>query len=103
MIDMKISEMEKKDMAETSVLNDTANYPYSLRIYLNPEEVVKLQLKNPQIGQKLKLEAMVEVVAVSAENTKGDEDKLSVTIQIKEMMFESPEEGKAEEVMYGAM
>lgn len=103
MIDMKISEMEKKDMSETSVLNDTSNYPYSLRIHLGPEEVAKLQLKDPQIGQKLKLDAMVEVVAVSTENTKGDESKLSVTIQIKEMDFESPEQGKAEEVMYGAM
>ncbi len=103
MIDMKISEIEKKDMAETSVLNDSANYPYSLRIYLGPEEVSKLQLKNPQIGQKMQLEAMVEVVAVSSENTKGDESKVSVTIQIKEMMFESPDEEKAEEKLYGAM
>lgn len=103
MIDMKITEIEKKDMAETSVLNDSSNYPYSLRIYLGPEEVSKLQLKDPQIGQKMQLEAMVEVVAVSSENTKGDESKVSVTIQIKEMMFESPEEEKAEEVMYGAM
>lgn len=103
MIDMKISEMEKKDMSETSVLNDTSNYPYSLRIYLGPEEVSKLQLKNPQIGQKMQLEAMVEVVAVSSENNKGDENKLSVTIQIKEMMFESAEEEKAEEKLYGAM
>lgn len=103
MIDMKISEIEKKDMAETSVLNDSANYPYCLRIYLGPEEVSKLQLKNPQIGQKMQLEAMVEVVAVSSENTKGDESKVSVTIQIKEMMFESPDEEKAEEKLYGAM
>jgi len=103
MIDMRISEMEKKDAAETSVLNDSANYPYSLRIYLGPEEVKKLQLKNPQIGQKMQLEAMVEIVAVSNENTKGDQDQISVTIQMQEMMFESPDEEKAEEVMYGAM
>lgn len=33
MIDMKISDMEKKEMSAPSVLNDTANYPYGLRIH----------------------------------------------------------------------
>jgi hypothetical protein len=101
MIDMKISEMEKKDMAEVSVLNDESNYPYNLKVYLEPEQVKKLGLKNPQIGQKMQLEAIVEIVSVASENYKGDVDQVSVSFQMKEMMFESLDIEKSEEVMYG--
>lgn len=100
MIDMKVTESEKKDNAEVSAL-ESSSYPYGLRIYLSPDDVKKLGLKDPQVGQKLVLEANCEILSVNAEIVKGDEKELSVSLQLKEMSFESEEKEKAEDVIYG--
>lgn len=99
MIDMKLSEMEKKESEVGSVL-DKPSYPYGLRIYLDPESVKKLGLRDCQVGHKMVLEAVVEVVSVNAEMVKGDEKDVSVGLQILEMDLESEEEEKAEDVIY---
>ena len=94
-MDMKLSEMEKKEGEINSVL-EKPSYPYGLRIYLDPDSVKKLNLKDPQVGDKMMLEATVEVMSVNAEMVKGDVKELSVGLQIKEMVLESGEEEKAE-------
>lgn len=100
MIDMKISEMEKKENEVVSVL-DSSSYPYGLRIYLDPDSVKKLGLKDPQVGDKMSLVGIVEIMSVNAEVIKGDEKELSVGLQIKEMDLESGKKAvKAEDVLY---
>ena len=100
MIDMKLSEMEKKEGEVSSVI-EKPSYPYGLRLYLDPESVKKLQLKDPQVGQKMMLEAVVEIVSVNAEVIKGDQKAVSVGLQINEMSVDSAKkEEKAEDVLY---
>lgn len=102
MIDMKISDMEKKEMASPSVLNDTADYPYGLRIHLDPESFKKLNIGVPKIGTKMVMECVVEVMSVNAESYKGDEKKYSCGLQITAMEVEPIDSGvSASEAIYG--
>jgi len=99
MMDMKLSEMEKKEGEIKSVL-EKPSYPYGLRIYLDPESVKKLGLKDPQVGEKMMLHAHVEVMSVNAEAVTGDAKQVYVGLQIVEMDLDSHEEEKAEDVIY---
>lgn len=55
-----------------------------------------------QVGEKFKMEAMVEVVSVSAENYKGDAKEISASLQIKEMSLEKKSESvSAAAALYG--
>jgi hypothetical protein len=102
MIDMKISDMEKKEMATPSVLNDTADYPYGLRIHLDPESFKKLGIGVPKIGTKMVMECVVEVMSGNAETYKGDEKKYSCSLQITSMDVEPIDSGvSASEAIYG--
>lgn len=102
MIDMKISDMEKKEMSAPSVLNDTANYPYGLRIHLDPESFKKLGIEVPEVGEKFLLHATVEVMSVNAESYKGYEKKYSCGLQIMDMELEETEkENDAANAIYG--
>lgn len=94
MIDMKLSEMDKKENEVTSVL-EKPDYPYGLRLYLDPDSVKKLNLKEPKIGEKMMLMGIVEVVSINSED-----DKISVSLQIKEMDLKSKSDKSAEEVLY---
>lgn len=99
MADMKISEIEKKENASPSVL-DQPNYPYGLRIHIDPETYKKLGLKDCQVGDKLELEGYGVVMSVNAEEVKGDVKEYSVGIQITDLSV-SKEEKSAESVIYG--
>lgn len=104
MIDMKITESEKKDQAEVSVL-DTSNYPYGLKINLDPKSMKKLNMPTPQVGQKMMIECEVEVTSVYAENMKGDEKEVSCCLQILAMEIgeeSGDKEEPAENSIYGA-
>lgn len=99
MIDMKITEEEKKEQQQVSVLDDAANYPYGLKIQLDSESFAKLGIPVPQIGQKMKMMAMVEVCSLSQNNYKGDAKEVEVSLQITDMEIVKPEK-QAHEVIY---
>lgn len=103
MIDMKISEQEKKDQAEVSVL-DTSNYPYGLKINLDSKSMKKLNMPTPQVGQKMMIECEVEVTSVYADNIKGDEKEVSCCLQIVAMEIgeESGKNAPDANSIYGA-
>lgn len=103
MIDMKITESEKKDASLLSVVDDRPNYPYGLEIRLDSETIKKLNLKDPQVGQKMMMEAMVEITSVSSTNFKGDEKKYTVNMQITQMELEDKDsdDKPAESYVYG--
>jgi len=85
MIDLKISEMEKKEEAMPESVLDTSNYPYGLRINLDPKTMQKLNMGIPSVGQKMKLICEAEVISVYAENKRGDEREICSGLQITAM------------------
>lgn len=105
MKNMMISDMEKKDNYQTSVLYDQSSYPYGLKIQLDAESYRKLGLgEPPKIGSKMMLLAHVEVCSIYKEPSKGDDHNYSMGLQITEMDLKPHEENKeetAESVMYG--
>ena len=100
MIDMKVSESEKKDMSQMSVLNDTPDYPYQLKISLNDESFKKLNIPLPQVGQKMILSAVVTVVSVEQEKYQGDKISNEVELQIIAMDLKAQSQKPPEEVIY---
>lgn len=102
MIDMKVTEEEKKMNAQTSVLSDAENYPYGLCLYLDADNFKKLGIPLPQIGDKLYLQANVMVKSLNASNSKGDVNEVDVSLQITEMNLgkDSKEKEPPESVIY---
>ena len=105
MIDMKLTDMEKKDNSQSSILYDQASYPYGLKVQLDVEAYRKLGLgEPPKIGAKMMLLAHVEVCSIYKEPSKGDDHNYSMGLQITEMDLKPHDEEKketAESVMYG--
>lgn len=105
MHDMKISDMEKKDNSQSSILYDQGSYPYGLKIQLDAETYRKLGLgEPPKIGAKMMLLAHVEVCSIYKEPSKGDDHNYSMGLQITEMDLkphEEKEEKAAATVLYG--
>ena len=85
-MDLKNMELPKKkenDIMESEVA--APQYPYGLRIYLDKESLSRLGVDSlPELKAKMKLEAMVEVVSVS-ENQSIYGDSKNVDLQIVEM------------------
>jgi hypothetical protein len=102
MINMAHSEEEKIKSNSQSIISDAPLYPYGLSITLGPEEVEKLGLGVPSVGDKHMMLAKVEVSSVSNERTWGEKGKVRVTLQITDMDIQKPKEEKsAEQVIYG--
>lgn len=102
MIDMKITDKEKKEMSEVSVLKDAPSYPYGLCLCVDSETFKKLGIPVPSLGDKLKLDAIVEVTALNQDRYSGDKKGVNVSLQITEMELEAvdAENKEASEVIY---
>lgn len=72
--------------AESSGMIEKPEYPYGLRISLNGESLDKLGISMlPQVGQKMMIQASVQVCSVSQyENQNGNKDR-SVDLQITDL------------------
>ena len=93
---MIIDAQEKKDDRVHSVLDDRPDYPYGLRITLDPSTLKKLEMGEvPEVGKKVMIMAVAEVIGVNKVKEVGDVDDHSVELQIQEM--EVKQEGKEEE------
>jgi hypothetical protein len=102
MINMAHSEEDKIKAEGKSIISDSPLYPYGLSINLGPEEVEKLGLGIPGVGDKLMMIAKVEVSSVSNERTWGEKGKARITLQITDMDVQKPKaEKSAEQVIYG--
>ena len=86
---MKLSAEEKKKQWETS---DCAirvdEYSYNLKLWLDCHQVEKLGLSDLDVGKKLNLSAIVEVVSKSKKEVPEGQPNIDVCIQICEMEFE---------------
>lgn len=102
LVDMKLTPEMKKEDAQSSVLYDTPDYPYGLKIQLDPETYAKLGMKEaPQIGQKMMMLAMIQVCGGCEESSKGDAKGYSATLQIMQMELKPAEDQKSvESVLY---
>ena len=104
MINLSMSEMEKKEQAApTSVLYDTPNYPYGLKIQIDHETYEKIMGNSepPKVGSKMIMHAQVEVCSVYADAGKDDEPKYSMGLQITDMELKQSEAKKSvESIIY---
>jgi len=108
MINLEISDLEKRDNAETSILYDTAKYPYGMKLHVDPETYKKLGLAEvPDLGEKMVILAHVEVSSLSKAPGKGDEVSVDMCLQITDIDLKTQDVEEQEEqknpasVMYG--
>lgn len=99
---MKLSKEEAQEMMpKTAEAPDAPTYPYGLRLDLNDEVLKKLKLGSlPEIGAKLNLQAVVEVCAMSASDSKEGGKYRSLCLQITDMGLEKDRKNVSE-VLYG--
>lgn len=97
LIDMSLSIQEKKEMAEPTAITDRPDFPYGLKIHLGPEEMKKLGLDVPKVGETMGLVASVEVTDVSSNKGEDDVRQTSMSLQITGMRLSegSPEKPEA--------
>lgn len=102
-------EMSKEEMGEyakpETALAEAPKYPYGLRISLDEEALKKLGLPAlPAVGQKMSLDAAVEVCSISEYDSTGEGKKRSMDLQITAMMLGPAGEEETEsasEKLYG--
>jgi len=82
-VDMKLSDEEKKDMHKPSVLEDGPEYPFGLHLHLNPDVVRKLAISEPpDVGSEMVILAKVKVDNVGLEHGRDDMKKMNIGLQI---------------------
>lgn len=98
MIDMKISEEQRKESQVCAITQDT--YPYGLRIHLDPESYAKLKMQAvPKLGEKMNIMIAVEVVSVEQHSREDKKQYTSCSLQITGMDIKKKEK-PAEEIIY---
>lgn len=88
---MKRTTAEKKDDSEVKQ-DSQEDYPYGLQVRLEDDEISKLNIPMPKIGETMVLVANVKVTSVS-ERADEDGENRSVGLQITEMEL-APYENK---------
>lgn len=100
MSEMKSMKIEKADAdklyGQPTAVTDSPMYPYGLRLRLDNIVVDKLGIGLPKVGEKLMIEAYVEVVSVSANESKQGMQK-SIELQITDMCLEPRAEEATEQ------
>jgi hypothetical protein len=91
---------EQKKIEEVCAVNMTHDeYPYGLRIHLEPEVVQKLKMKMPAVGEKFELTGMAIVKSVSAETEREGKERISCSLQITDL--EVLKKSNASKKLYG--
>ena len=80
---MKRTTAEKKEGSDM-VSAFQEDYPYGLRIHLEDDEISKLNIPMPKIGETMVLVANIKVTSVS-ERADEDGENRSIGLQITEM------------------
>lgn len=83
---LKNMKMAPEDMYPKPVNPDSSNqYPYGLALHLDEPTLKKLGIKDiPEVGQKLKLSAIVEVCSTNVNENKSGESRC-LGLQITDM------------------
>lgn len=87
LVSMKIEkDAAEKLYGEPTVGMPEMQYPYGLKICLDEASLSKLGIQElPEVGQKMTIEALVEVVSVSKYDTKQSGVDRKVDLQITDM------------------
>ncbi len=94
---MKLTPKEAKEEVSYDSPSKGPQYPYGLSISLDDEALAKLGIKDlPDVGQVMKLEALVKVCSKSQYENQGGSDA-NLSLQITDMELESVEEEAEEE------
>ena len=94
---MKIDKAEADKLyGQSTAISNSPEYPYGLRLRLDNVVVDKLGIGLPKVGEKLMIEAYVEVVSVSANESKEGMQK-SIEIQITDLCLDPRKEEVAEQ------
>lgn len=95
---MMMSESEKKEMNEYSVVSDRPKYPYNLKLRIDPETYKKLEMgEPPKIGEKFMVLAQAEVCEVEMYRKEGDEKEFNIELQITDMDLKSSDQKEESE------
>lgn len=99
---MVISEGEKRENSVLSVA-DQPSYPHGLKLYLDPDTIAKLGISEaPEVGAKMGIMGIAEVVAVNKVEGRGDDDKFTIELQIQDLDVKGKsKEEKASNMLYG--
>jgi hypothetical protein len=105
MKDMQMTKDEQKKYSEPTIASsseDKPRYPWGLVINLDSDCLEKLGIeKLPQVGEKMKLHAIVEVSSANSYASQTGKSQ-SIGLQITAMELAAhKEEKKAEDVLYG--
>ena len=101
---MVITAKEKKEDSVTSVV-DKPDYPYGLRINLEPEMAARVGLgMETKVGSKMMMMAIVEVTSINKEASEDAGEGFSVGLQITDMEVKAKkEEVDHSKVLFGDM
>jgi hypothetical protein len=102
MKDLIITSGEKREGSILSV-EDKPSYPPGLRIHLDEDTVKKLGLSMaPDVGKRVHVVAVGEVVSVSKEEGRGDDHSFSFSIQLQEVDLQpAGDDKKVSQAFYG--
>lgn len=103
LVSMKMSQEEAQEQYGSNAMMDAPDYPYGLTITLDEEALAKLGMPAlPQVGQKMMIQARVEVRSVSQYDSKGGEKEQSVCLQITDMEMSADRAASdPEQALYG--
>lgn len=88
--DMKVSRDEREDMLVPDI-GDMPNYPYGLRLHLDEDELGKLGISLPDVGEEFVIVGIGTVTSVSQDQN-GERTSQHVEVQLEKLAFESREE-----------
>jgi hypothetical protein len=102
---MKMPAAVAEEKYPETVMMDRPRYPWGLSLSLDEDAIEKLGIDLPKVGSSLRLEAMVDVTRVEAEEYQDHEGKTrtrrSVAFQLTDVGFEAPDDGETTEKLYG--
>lgn len=105
MVSMRLSKDEAMEKTEPS-LADKPEFPFGLQVHLDQDSLSKLGIEElPEVGSKMRLNAIVEVSGVSQHETQNDKVRRHVDLQITDMELlkngDDKEDREASEVLFG--
>lgn len=103
---LKIEASEKKENAHPSIVADSPQYPYGLKLHFDEMTYKKLELGEvPKVGDKFMVLAYAEVCDVHQNKYEGDQPQISMGMQIMDIELKKKEMEKQRDIaseLYGS-
>lgn len=89
--DMALTRSEQREMIEPADIGDAPEFPFGLRLHLDEDELQKLGIDLPEIGESFVVVGIGTVTSVS-QHQREDHTSQHVEVQLEKLAFESREE-----------